>query len=160
MPCRAVFRWYIQIYTCIYKKSIAPHNFFWSVRKLTGPPPLVRVRESVRLDNAARRTVPANRALPLCRRVSWSRDRCGAPHVAPGSPASGCAALARFTYVCFFLDGATGPGRAKLEFSRASWSRPVPEEFAASMRFGPAGPSIPRDERRPRTKKRERERSG
>ena len=59
-----------------------------------------------------------------------------------------------------FLDGATGPGRAKLECTQVSWSRPVPEQFAAVMRFGPAGPSIPRDEGRPRTKKRERKRSG
>lgn len=124
---------------------------------MTGPAPVVRVRESGRLENSARRAVPAYRAPPLCRRAAWSRDRCGAPHVAPGSPASGCAALARFTYVCFFC-GATGPGRAKLDCMRVSWSRPGPEKFAAEMRFVPAGPSIPRDERRPRTKKRQRKR--
>lgn len=54
------------------------------------------------------------------------------------------------------MNGATGPGRAKLKCTRVSWSRPVPEQFAALMRLGPAGPGIPRDEVRPRTKKRQR----
>lgn len=60
----------------------------------------------------------------------------------------------------FFFEWSHGAGTRKAQCSRVSWSRPVPEEFAALMRLGPAGPGIPRDEVRPRTKKRQRKRCG
>lgn len=151
---------YILIYTQCKKKSIAPLNFFWSVRKLAGLRSLVRVRESVRLDHAARRAVPAYRALPLCKRVSWSRTRCGDPSTLRRVPRRPDARRLRALLTYVFFEWGHGAGTRKAQCSRVSWLRPVPELFAALMRLGPAGPGIPRDEVRPRTKKRQRKRCG